>query len=215
MTEVKVKWNRRKDERPAEIISAAMDEFVEKGFAATKLTDVAKRAGVVKGTLYRYFDTKELLFVAVVQHALTENLSAIEQTAAAFDGELSELIPMLLNLAANRMGDNRIPAIVRMVISESRAFPDLALIWHDEVIARLMGILTELISKAQNRGEVMVCDPKLLVISIMGPMLMSLLFHEVFGSDSLYAPNLEKLAAQHSASILNGIMLNNGTELEN
>ena len=121
MTEVKVKWNRRKDERPAEIISAAMDEFVEKGFAATKLTDVAKRAGVVKGTLYRYFDTKELLFVAVVQHALTENLSAIEQTAAAFDGELSELIPMLLNLAANRMGDNRIPAIVRMTSARALA----------------------------------------------------------------------------------------------
>lgn len=211
MTEAKLKWNRRKEERPAEIISAAMDEFVEKGFAATKLSDVAKRAGIVKGTLYRYFDTKELLFVAVVQHALTANLTAIEQTAAAFDGELSELIPMLLNRAANRMGDVRIPAILRMVLSESRAFPDLARIWHDEVIARVMGILTDLIAKAQDRGAVKVCDPKLLVMSIMGPMMMSLLFHEVFGSDSPYAPNLEKLAAQHSEIILEGIMLNNGT----
>lgn len=211
MTEVKLKWNRRKEDRPSEIISAAMDEFVEKGFAATKLTDVAKRAGIVKGTLYRYFDTKELLFVAVVQHALTANLTAIEQTAAAFDGELSELIPMLLNRAANRMGDARIPAILRMVLSESRAFPDLARIWHDEVIARVMGILTSLIAKAQERGTVRVCDPKLLVMSIMGPMMMSLLFHEVFGSDSPYAPNLEKLAAQHSEIILKGIMLNNDT----
>src|SRR3954469_17483804 len=139
MTEIKLKWNRRKQERPAEIISAAMDEFVEKGFAATKLTDVAKRAGVAKGTLFRYFETKEQLFHAVVKHALTANLSAIEQAAVVFDGSLSELIPMLLNRAAGRMGDSRFPAILRMVLSESRAFPNLARIWHDEVIARVLG----------------------------------------------------------------------------
>lgn len=210
MTDVKLKWNRRKEERPSEIISAAMDEFVEKGFAAAKLTDVAKRAGIVKGTLYRYFDTKEALFKAVVQHALTANLTAIEQAATVFDGELSELLPMLLHRAANRLGDNRVPAILRMVLSESRAFPDLARIWHDEVVTRVMGILTNLIRKAQQRGTVIECDPKLLVMSIMGPMIMALLFHEVFGSDSPYAPDLEKLAIQHSGIILKGISISQG-----
>jgi len=205
MTEIKLKWNRRKQERPAEIISAAMDEFVEKGFAATKLTDVAKRAGVAKGTLFRYFETKEQLFHAVVKHALTANLSAIEQAAVVFDGSLSELIPMLLNRAAGRMGDSRFPAILRMVLSESRAFPNLARIWHDEVIARVLGKLSDLIKAAQAREEVNVGDPNLLAISIMGPMIMALLFHEVFGSQSPYAPNLEKLAAQHADIILKGI----------
>ena len=205
MTEIKLKWNRRKEERPAEIISAAMDEFVEKGFAATKLTDVAKRAGVAKGTLFRYFETKEQLFHAVVVHALTANLNAIEQAAIVFDGSLSELIPMLLNRAAGRMGDSRFPAILRMVLSESRAFPDLARIWHDEVVARMLGKLSDLIKAAQSREEVNVGDPNLLAISIMGPMIMALLFHEVFGSQSPYAPNLEKLAAQHADIILKGI----------
>ncbi|RYY04176.1 MAG: TetR/AcrR family transcriptional regulator [Gammaproteobacteria bacterium] len=205
MTEIKLKWSRRKQERPAEIISAAMDEFVEKGFAATKLTDVAKRAGVAKGTLFRYFETKEQLFHAVVKHALTANLSAIEQAAVVFDGSLSELIPMLLNRAAGRMGDSRFPAILRMVLSESRAFPNLARIWHDEVIARMLGKLSDLIKAAQAREEVSVGDPNLLAISIMGPMIMALLFHEVFGSQSPYAPNLEKLAAQHADIILKGI----------
>jgi len=205
MTEIKLKWNRRKQERPAEIISAAMDEFVEKGFAATKLTDVAKRAGVAKGTLFRYFETKEQLFHAVVKHALTANLSAIEQAAVVFDGSLSELIPMLLNRAAGRMGDSRFPAILRMVLSESRAFPNLARIWHDEVIARTLGKLSDLIKAAQAREEVSVDDPNLLAISIMGPMIMALLFHEVFGSQSPYALNLEKLAAQHADIILKGI----------
>lgn len=205
MTEIKLKWNRRKVERPAEIISAAMDEFVEKGFAAAKLIDVAKRAGIAKGTLFRYFETKEHLFHAVVQQALTTNLSAIEQAATMFEGDLSELIPMLLNRAASRMGDSRFPAILRMVLSESRAFPNLAKIWHDEVIARVLGTLSDLIAKAQARGDVKVSDPNLLAISIMGPMIMALLFHEVFGSESPYAPHLEKLAAQHADIILKGI----------
>lgn len=78
-------------------------------------------------------------------------------------------------------------------------------------MARVIGILTDLISNAQNRGAVRVCGPKHLVISIMGPMMMSLPFHEVFESDSPYAQDFEKLATQHSGCILKGIMLNNGT----
>src|ERR1700735_5510408 len=95
----KPKWNRRKEDRPTEIVDAAMDLFAEKGFANTNLNDVAKRAGVVKGTLYRYFDTKESVFRAVVQQALATHLQDLEKAAAAFDGSLAEFVPMLLKRA--------------------------------------------------------------------------------------------------------------------
>ena len=82
MTDTTAKRRRRKDARPAEIINAAMDVFVEHGFAGAKLTDVAKRAGVAKGTLYLYFETKEDLFRATAREALTANLEAVEQSSA-------------------------------------------------------------------------------------------------------------------------------------
>jgi AcrR family transcriptional regulator len=189
MTDTTAKRRRRKDARPAEIINAAMDVFVEHGFAGAKLTDVAKRAGVAKGTLYLYFETK---------------------SSAAFNGSIADLVPVLLKRAAGRMGDGRVPGIVRMVLAESRAFPDLARIWHDEVVARILGRLTELVSAAQDRGEVRAGDPGLFAISIVGPMVLGVLFQEVFGSDSLHAPNLDMLATQHAETVLNGLLLRSG-----
>jgi AcrR family transcriptional regulator len=210
MTDTTAKRRRRRDARPAEIINAAMDVFVEHGFAGAKLTDVAKRAGVAKGTLYLYFETKEDLFRATAREALTANLEAVEQSSAAFNGSIADLVPVLLKRAAGRMGDGRVPGIVRMVLAESRAFPDLARIWHDEVVARILGRLTELVSAAQDRGEVRAGDPGLFAISIVGPMVLGVLFQEVFGSDSLHAPNLDMLATQHAETVLNGLLLRSG-----
>ena len=130
------KWRRRKTARPAEIIAAALDVFVEKGFAASKLDDVARRAGIAKGTLYLYFETKEDLFRAVAQAAVAPNLDAVESAADAFEGPFAAVAPQLLKQVAAMMGSSRIPAVARMVIGE-RDFPDLARIWHDDVVAEL------------------------------------------------------------------------------
>jgi AcrR family transcriptional regulator len=166
---------------------------------------VARRAGVAKGTVYLYFDTKEALFRAVVQEALVGQLEGLEEVAAGFDGRLAEFVPVLLMRAAQRMGEDRLPAIARMVLAESRAFPDLARIWHDEVLARLMKLLTGLIAQDQARGDIRPGDPGLHAFSIMGPMLAAVLFREVFGDAVPSAPNLEKLAAQHGETILRGL----------
>lgn len=210
MADSKPKWSRRKEARPAEIIEAALDVFVEYGFALAKLDEVAKRAGIVKGTLYRYHDTKEDLFRAVVQHAIAVNLQTVEQAATAFRGSLRELIPMLLARGANGMGDSRVPALARLVVAESKAFPDLARIWHDNVVARLLTLLTSLIVEAQSRGEVRPGDPTTYAFSIVGPMVTGQLFHQVFGSSSPHAPNLGILASQHAETVLRGIMVSPG-----
>jgi AcrR family transcriptional regulator len=96
--------------------------FAEKGFAAAKLDDIARRAGISKGALYRYFETKEDIFGAVVRAAVASHLEAIESTAEASDGPFAELAPMLLSHAAGMMSGGRVPAMARMVISESRKF---------------------------------------------------------------------------------------------
>ena len=202
MGEVKPKWNRRKDDRPAEIASAALDLFIEYGFAGTKLSDVAARAGVVKGTLYRYFDTKEDLFRAVVRGSLSANLGVIEQAAADPNTPLADVLAAVLPLVAQTIGDSRLPAMLRMVVAESRAFPDLATIWHDEIIAKALSLLTGLISAAQERGEVRAGDPKLHALSLVGPLVAGILFREVFGATSSYAPDIRALADLHVENML-------------
>lgn len=208
-TDTKPKWSRRKEARPGEIIEAALDVFAESGFAATKLGDVAKRAGVVKGTLYRYFDTKEDLFRAVVQHAISRNLQNIDDVSTGYSGGLRELIPLMLS-AAGRMGDSRIPALAVLVISESRNFPDLATIWHDNVAGHVMKLMTGFISDAQKRGEVRPGDPTLYAYSVMGPMIAGSLFHEMFGLLSPHAPDLRLLAEQHGETVIRGMLVSDG-----
>jgi AcrR family transcriptional regulator len=205
------KWNRRKEARPGEIVSAAIDVFAEKGFAAAKLDDVARRAGIAKGTLYRYFDTKEDMFRAVVREGITTRLEETEAAASAFEGSIADFVRMLLTRAAGRLGENRLPAIARMVLAESRAFPDLAALWHDQLIARMLALITGMISRAQARGEVRPGDPKLYAFSILGPMATATLLHEVLGSSHPAAPDLDKLAAHHAEIVLHGLLVSTPT----
>lgn len=206
-TDTKPKWNRRKDARPAEIIEAALDIFAESGFAAAKLGDVAKRAGVVKGTLYRYFDTKEALFRVVVQHAVSIKLKNIELISTRLRGTLRELVLLILNGAAGRMGDSRVPALARLVIGESRNFPDLATIWHDNVVAQMLRLMTGIIAEAQQRGEVRPGDPTLYAFSVLSPMVAVAVFQEMFGLFSPDTPELQALAKQHGDTVVRGMLV--------
>jgi len=201
------KWRRRKKARPGEIVDAALEVFAEKGFAAAKLDDIAHRAGISKPTLYLYFDTKEEIFRAVARAAVASLLEALVSRAEGLDAPFAELAPQLLSRAAKMMEGGRVPAIARMVIGESRNFPDLARIWHDDVVASVIGIVTGIIARAQWRGEVTPGDPRLHAFSLMGPMVMAMLFGEVFGGVAANPPDLPALADQHARTALRGLLM--------
>ncbi len=201
------RWRRRKTARPGEIVDAALDVFADKGFAGAKLEDIAARAGVSKGALYLYFETKEDIFRAVVRTAVAPNFEAIKAAAAAFEGPFALLAPMLLARMAGLMTQSRLPAVVKMVIGESRNFPDLAKIWHDDVVSVAIGLVSELIARAQARGEVAPGDPRLYAFSLAGPMIMGVLFREVFGEAGSQPPDLQVLAAQHARTVLHGMLI--------
>jgi AcrR family transcriptional regulator len=201
------KFRRRKTARPAEIVEAALDVFAEKGFAAARLDDIALRAGVSKGALYLYFETKEDLFRAVVRTAVTPNIDAIKVVAEAFNGPFAELAPMILARAARILAANRLGAVVKMVVGESRNFPDLARIWHDDVVAVMLDLMTGFITRAQASGEVAPGDPRLHAFSLAGPMIMAVLYREVFGDAVTDAPDLAALATQHGRTVLHGLLL--------
>lgn len=202
----KPRWQRRKTARPAEIIAAALTVFAEKGFAAAKLDEIARRAGVAKGSLYLYFETKEDLFRAVAQTAILPILQTIEEGAERFDGHFAELAPGLLSRAV-AVADSPLPAVVRMVIGESGNFPDLARIWHDDVVSKIIGSVSRIILRAQARGEVRSGDPRVHAFSLLGPMMMAMLFRDVFRN--IAEPiDLELLSAQHARTALTGLLSN-------
>ncbi len=197
---------RRKDARPSEIIEAAIELFGERGFGATRLEDVARRAGVAKGTVFVYFANKDELFRAVAQTVLTSHLERLRGVVADLDRPVAELVPQLL-AQASLLGSTRLPAMMRLLISESRAFPDLARVWYDEVVSHVLGLLTAAVARSQERGEVRAGNPRLIAFSIMGPMLAGVLFREVFGNTGAALPDLPELAAEHAQTVLNGVLL--------
>jgi len=200
------KWRRRKDARPAEIVAAALEVFSEKGFAAARLDDIAARAGVSKGALYLYFETKQDLFRAVVRDSVAPNLIAIEQAVNAIDLPFAQVVRMLLARMAEVMMTTHLPSVAKVVIAESGNFPDLARIWHDDVISRALGVATTLIERAQARGEVKPGEPRTYAFSLAGPMLMGALWREVFEPVGAAPVDLREVARQHAETALQGML---------
>ena len=169
------RWRRRKDARPSEIVDAALAAFAERGYAATRLEDVAERAGIGKGTLYLYFPSKEELFKAVVRQHLLPNLAAAERRLEAADGPtaplLAEIVAGLVAAAAGPMG-----AIPKLIIGEAANFPDLARFYADEVVARGFGVFQRLIARGVASGEFRPVDPATAAPLLAAPILLTALW---------------------------------------
>ncbi len=167
MAEV-VRWRRRKDSRPGEILEAALDCFAERGFAATRLDDVAARAGVTKGTAYLYFKSKEELFKAVVSGYLVPTIEQFE-AAVREQGPVSEILRSIATLFFEKVYNTRFSALPKLVISESSNFPELARFYLDEVIDRVRRLLAVLIRRGIASGEFREVDVEHTIYCMVAP----------------------------------------------
>jgi len=204
------RWRRRKEDRPAEIVAAAYSVFAEKGFAAARLDDIATRAGVSKGALYLYFETKQDLFAAVVREAVAPNFDAIEQMADTFPGKFTDLAPMIVARLAQAATTTSLGKVLKMVVGESGNFPEVARIWHDTLISRGLGLVTGLIAKAQARGEIRGGDPRAYAVSLISPMLVGVIFRETFEPVGGEPFDIPALMQQHATTILRGMTPDTG-----
>ena len=200
------KFQRRAEDRPREICSAALEVFAEKGFAAAKLDEIARRAGVSKGTLYLYFKDKEELFRSVVRDTVAPNIDAVKQAVAAADLPFADLVRMFLARFADVATRLPVGAVAKMVIGESRNFPELAKVWHDQVAGPALAMMAGLIERAQQKGEVRSGDPRLHAFSLMGPMLMGVLYRETLQPAGGAPIDIEALARQHAETVLAGLL---------
>ncbi len=170
------RWRRRKEARPAELTAAALDLFVEKGFAATRLDEVAARAGVSKGTLYLYFDSKEELFKAVVREGLLPLLVEGEALVAGMPGSASDLFRAIVLRWWEMVGEGPIGGIPKLIFAEARNFPEIARFYSEEVIERGKRLFVVVFRRGIDSGEFRPFDPQALVHIVISPLIMRVIW---------------------------------------
>ncbi len=170
------RWTRRKEARPEEITAAALDLFVERGFANTRLEDVASRAGISKGTLYLYFENKEELFKAVVREGLVSPLAVMKGVIEQFEGSSFELLRILLCGWWEKVGATRVSGIPKLIFAEAGNFPELARFYVAEVVEPGHEVIAAIVKRGVSRGEFRAVDPIQTAPLIAAPLVVIMMW---------------------------------------
>ncbi len=196
-----VKWRRRKEARPQEILAAALTTFVEHGYAATRLEDVARRAGVTKGTLYLYFPNKEELFKAVIRDTLVPTLASI--------GAMSGVDPIAALLATfQRLADTPVGALPKLVLGEAANFPEIAHFYLDEVVTPGLAAIRVMLRRQVRAGNFRKIDVNHAAYCVIGPLLLAMLWQHSLGPVAKRPLNVAALIRAHHDLLLNGLLAN-------
>jgi AcrR family transcriptional regulator len=199
------RWQRRKDARPGEIVAAALELFGERGFAATKLADVARRAGITKGTLYLYFDSKEALFKAVVRETIVPVIVQGEALARSFTGSARELLERLVREYWRLVGETAVAGIPKLMMAEAATFPELTRFYYDEVVTRGHRLMAGVIERGVKSGEFRDVDVKVAAKLAMTPLMHAVVARHAFASCMPEGFNVQKYLDTHIDLYLHGI----------
>ncbi|BEP91759.1 TetR/AcrR family transcriptional regulator [Acidovorax sp. A79] len=170
------KRERRKEARPGELLEAALDLFVEKGFAATRVDEVAARAGVSKGTLFLYFPSKEELFKAVVRHNIAGRFEEWTQELETFEGTTAELLRYCYEVWWERIGSTKASGITKLMFSEAQNFPEIMQFYQQEVIQPGQGLIRRIIQRGIERGEFRPVALDYIVHVVLAPMIFLMMW---------------------------------------
>ncbi len=199
------KFRRRAEARPDEVLDAALDLFIEKGFAATRVEDIAARAGISKGAVYLYFPSKEKILEGLVQRAILPIANSALSSLRTIEGDPRPIMTGVLKMLGQRLADARLLAIPKLVVREVLGYPELAQMYRREVLDRVMPVIEGLIIQGIAEGYFRPVDPRLTIRSIIGPMMLHVVLAEVFaiGTDI----SMEQLIDNHITILFDGLSL--------
>ena len=198
------RWQRRKEARPAELLAAALACFKERGFAATRLDDVAAKAGVTKGTIYLYYPSKEELFKAVVRGELVPNIERLE---AALDepGPTAALLERLVTVWTQHIVPSPISVIPKLVIAEASNFPELARFYLETAVHRVLRLVASVLRRGIARGEFRPVDVEHVVYCVLGPLLFTVLWQHSLGPHDDRPLDVHAVCRAHLDLLLHGL----------
>ena len=196
------KFRRRAEARPDEVLDAALDIFIAKGFAAARVEDIARAAGLSKGAVYLYFPSKVAILQALVRRAIVPLVQNVGALALPREGDPRLALATALRFIAKRLAEPRNAAIPRLILSEAGNFPELAAMYRREVIDRGMAALRALIARGIEAGVFRAVDPELAVRNVIGPLIVNAVMAQIFGLDP---PDPERFAEAHIDVLMNGL----------
>ncbi len=201
------KWRRRKKARPQEILAAALAVFAEKGFSAARMEDIAARAGVSKGAIYLYYDSKQDMFLALVREGLIANLQFADAMMAQHDGASAALLRRFLDIALRAILMSPLAAVPKIIISESGNFPEITEFYRREVIDVGLGLIARIIERGVKRGEFRRVHAGHTAKLCIAPMLLSAIWKSCFAKFDDTPFDAEALIAAHLDIFLAGISI--------
>ena len=204
VAEVCAKRVRRKEERPGELLAAALDLFVEKGFAATRAEEVAARAGVSKGTLFLYYKSKEELFKAVVRESIGGHYQAWNAEIASFDGDTAAMLRYGMRAWWTRVGETKASGITKLMMSEAQNFPELAAFYEQEVIAPGRDLIRRILQRGVDRGEFRAINVEYGIYAVLAPLVFLALSKHA--ASSCVSPGLNMLPEEYLATQIDTLL---------
>ena len=194
----------QKNERVREILAAALEEFFQQGFAATRLDAIAERAGIGKGTIYLYFDSKETLFEEAVRSVIHPVIDRIESVALAPQGSAEAILRAMITTFYREVVATERRRLLRLLIAEGSRFPRLVSFYHAEVLSRGMTAIRHVMRYGVERGEFAASAAIDFPQAIMGPALVGVIWKLLF--DEIQPIDLEGLCEAHLEIVLRGLM---------
>lgn len=199
------RWHRRKDERAPEILQAALACFAEKGFAATRMDDVAARAGITKGTIYLYFRSKAALFKALARQAIGTRLGEVAHELARFEGSSAEQLRMVLAMVGHFARTSDGVELPKIMLAEAGRFPELAEFWRREIIDQGLGLFQSIIERGIARGEFRAVAPQHAARLCVAPLLIVAVWRTVFSRFDESPYDYQGLIDTHIETLLLGL----------
>lgn len=199
------KFRRRAEARPDEVLDAALELFMEKGFAATRVDDIARRAGLSKGAVYLYFPSKEAVLEGLVRRAIIPIADSALEALAHYEGDPRIIISMVIKMVGHRFSDPRIVAIPKVVFREVLGFPHLAEMYRTEVLDKVLPVVSGLIRRGVEQGYLRQVDPDLTLRSIIGPLMLHLLLAEVFRITPEGGLHFDRMVDNHLSILFDGL----------
>jgi TetR/AcrR family transcriptional regulator len=213
VSQERAKRERRKEARPGELLAAALDLFVEKGYAATRVEEVAQRAGVSKGTLFLYFTSKEELFKAVVRENISGRFAEWSNELETYEGSSEDLVRYCMTSWWERIGSTKASGIPKLMMSEAGNFPEIAKFYQEEVLQPGNALIKRILKRGVDRGEFGEVDPDYGVYSILAPMIFLAMWKHSSGScgDPRIPLNPERYIAAQLKTLLHGLSVRPAT----
>jgi AcrR family transcriptional regulator len=175
----------RAAERRGAIIEAAMDEFIARGFAATRLDDIARRAGVAKGTIYLHFKDKESMFEELIRTAIVPLVTRLWGTPPQPGASVRDMVEGFAKTFIEEVATTRRGDLVRLIVAEGPRFPEVADFYYREVVSRGLAGMRALIELGIARGEIQHKNLARFPQIMVAPALIAVIWQSLF---SRHAP---------------------------